>query len=113
MESTRSIYTCGNYSLEKKEFDSIKKWRRYPYAASGRSFRTSLPIGGNAPPSKLSREDYSDNSTDIESYLFKLNPYLEKKPIKKFNEISFFKKEELIMPEPLIIEKNQRIYPLN
>jgi hypothetical protein len=70
-------------------------------------------------PSQMPRDILSRNSVDIESALFGINsanlvetqapvvPQLITLPV-----ISFFGRMQLIMPDPLVVEKFQRPFPV-
>jgi hypothetical protein len=66
-------------------------------------------------PSHMPREVFSRNSVDIESALFGINStnlVETQKPVvpqmTQLPEISFFGRMQLIMPDPLVVEKFQR-----
>ena len=87
--------------------------RRYAY-------KNSFPCNG-INPGNMPNSTLSYNSTDVESTLFGIdisgkirNPRLEQKLLvsykpKKLEEIHFFEKNNITyIPEPLVIERNQR-----
>lgn len=118
MASTRNKNTCSNYCLEQrmttKSFDYIE----YRNGASGAAYNPALPCMG-IMPSQMPRELFSRNSIDIESALFGINStnlVETQKPVvpqlKTLPNVSFFGQMKLIMPDPLVVEKFQRPFPV-
>lgn len=118
MASTRNKNTCSNYCLEQrmttKSFDYIE----YKNGASGAAYKPALPCMGIIP-GQMPRDAFSRNSIDIESALFGINstnlvetqtPVVPQ--LKVLPEISFFERMQLIMPDPLVVEKFQRPFPI-
>jgi len=67
----------------------------------------------------MPRELFSRNSIDIESALFGINStnlVETQKPVvpqlTTLPEISFFGRMQMVMPDPLVVEKHQRPFPL-
>ena len=94
---------------------SRTEWKN---AQNGRAYTDALPTLGYRP-TYMSRESFSNNSVDIESALFGINstnlvtPQAPVVPeLKKLPECTFFDRLPLIMPTPLVIEKNQRPFPI-
>ena len=67
----------------------------------------------------MPREAFSKNSVQIESSLFGINstnlvnpekPILPK--LIKLPEVSYFEKIQTFMPEPIVINNNQRPFPI-
>jgi hypothetical protein len=70
-------------------------------------------------PSHMPRQIFSNNSIDIESALFGINstnmvtPQAPVVPqLVKLPEISYFNRMPFILPNPLVIENNQRPFPV-
>ena len=66
----------------------------------------------------MPREAFSHNSVEIESSLFGINatnlvnPQAPVQPkLKQLPEKSFFERLPMYMPEPLVVERNQRPFP--
>ena len=97
-----------------KSFDYIE----YKNGAAGAAYKPALPCMGIIP-GQMPREIFSQNSIDIESALFGINStnlVETQKPVvpelKTLPEISFFGRMQLIMPDPLVVEKFQRPFPI-
>jgi len=97
-----------------KSFDYIE----YRNGASGAAYNPALPCMG-IMPSQMPRELFSRNSIDIESALFGINStnlVETQKPVvpqlKTLPNVSFFGQMKLIMPDPLVVEKFQRPFPV-
>ena len=118
MASTRNINTRGNYNLEQTHFLESNKHINYLHGSQGRAFVHTLPsIGYN--PSGMPRDTLSKNPIEIESMLFGINStnlVTPRKPIKpQLKQIptsKFFNRLQVTMPNPLVIENNQRPYPI-
>ena len=67
----------------------------------------------------MPREAFSKNSVEIESSLFGINSTNLVNPqqpivpeLIKLPEVSYFKKIPMFIPEPLVVQKNQRPFPI-
>lgn len=114
MASTRNKNTCSNYCLEQRITTQSLKYTEYRNGASGAAYSPAIPCMG-IMPSHMPREVFSRNSVDIESALFGINStnlVETQKPVvpqmTQLPEISFFGRMQLIMPDPLVVEKFQR-----
>ena len=118
MASTKNKNTAPNYCIQQRQFRDNINHIMYENSQNGRAYLNSLPcLGFN--PTYMSRESFSDNSVDIESQLFGINstnlafPQDPIKPeLKKLPEVSYFNRIPLIMPTPLVVERNQRPFPI-
>jgi hypothetical protein len=118
MASTRNRNTRGDYDLEQNSFKTARTYTGYLYAAQGAAYQPSLPtIGLN--PSKMPRQTFSKNPIEIESMLFGINstnlvnPRKPIKPeLKRIPTSVFFERLPVHMPKPLVVENNQRPYPI-
>lgn len=112
MASTRNRNSFNDYSLFKHENKQILENRMY----EKRRFAevNAIPCAGinigHMPNTVL-----SEDATDIESRLYGINstnlvePEREFTPrFKQLETIAFFERPEVYLPEPLVIEKNQR-----
>jgi|TARA_B100000035_G_scaffold294256_1_gene284377 hypothetical protein len=114
MASTRNINNRDNYKIEQRNFDLINNYTFYENSASGKSNNTVLPgLGLNG--ANIPRDELSHNPVNIESYLFGINstnlvkPHVYEKPrYKSLRTLNISNKPLLIMPDPLVVEKNQR-----
>jgi hypothetical protein len=117
MASTRNINTPGDYCLQQRQYEHHSNYTLYPNSQYGAAYDTRL-AGNGLNPGQIPDNKLSKNSTDIESFLLGINstnlvnPAAPVKP--KLNELpsfNLYKKEPVVMPYPLKIEKNQRPFP--
>jgi hypothetical protein len=118
MTSTRNINTRGDYSLEQEHYGLARFYNGYIHAAQGCAYQNSIPTIG-ITPSHMPRGTLSNNPIDIESALFGINstnlvnPQKPIKPdLKKIPTSVFFDRLQVHMPKPLVVEHNQRPYPI-
>jgi len=119
MTSTRNKNTKGNYNLEQKCYSLARDYDSYKHSQYGQAYKTTMP-DIIYRPSFLPRDMLSRNPIEIESTLFGINstnlvnertptkPQLKTLPTSKF-----FERVPLFMPNPLVIEKNQRPLPMS
>lgn len=117
MASTRNKNTSANYCLEQRMTVLSQKYLEYQNGASGAAYSPAIPCVG-IMPSQMPREAFSRNSVDIESALFGINSTNLVEPqqpvvpnLTKLPEVSFFGRMQLVMPDPLVVEKSQRPFP--
>jgi hypothetical protein len=114
MASTRNRNTSGNYCLEQNSYKQFENYTLYPNSQYGCAYKTNLPgnglLAGQIPGDKLSY-----NASDTESFLFGINSTNLVNPAKCFTpEIvqltptNIYEKGGIFIPEPLVVEKNQR-----
>jgi hypothetical protein len=118
MASTSNKNTASDYCLQQRSYTDSLKYTEYEYSQSGRAYVNAIPCVG-ITPSHMPREAFSNNSVEIESALFGINssnlvnPQAPVKPsLKQLPERSFFNRMPMYMPEPMVIEKNQRPFPI-
>ena len=118
MASTRNKNTCSNYCLEQRIITKSLDYNEYKNGASGAAYNPALPCMGIIP-GQMPREAFSHNSIDIESALFGINStnlVETQKPVvpqlKTLPDVSFFGRMQLVMPDPLVVEKFQRPFPV-
>jgi len=119
MSSTRNKNTDLDYKLENKINKNIIEQHLYLHSSMGIPFSNFIPNLGYLP-SHMSRDALSSNAIDIESSLYGIGstnlvnkktpiyPNLNKLEFKNF----FERKENVIMPYPLIYNNNQRPFPI-
>lgn len=114
MASTRNINTRGNYCLEQREHVLTANYTLYANSQYGAAFTTELP-GNGLLPAQIPGNKLSYNAADTESFLFGINStnLVEPAPcfapeITQLNQVNLFKKTPTFIPEPLVVEKNQR-----
>ena len=118
MASTRNKNTGSNYCLEQRMTTQSFKYLEYQNGASGAAYSPAIPCMG-IMPSQMPREAFSQNSVDIESALFGINStnLVERQQpvvpeLTKLPEVTFFGRMQLVMPDPLVVEKSQRPFPV-
>jgi hypothetical protein len=113
MSSTRNINTPGNYNLEQKTYHQSEKYNLYPNSSYGVAYNQKL-AGVGLLPGQVPWTQLSNNPVNTESFLFGINscnlvnpapPFVsEPKPITYLN---LYQPKSIIMPIPLVIEKNR------
>jgi len=118
MASTRNKNTPGNYCLEQQQFKQSQTYTLYPNSQYGQAYNTKLP-GNGLNPAQMPGNVMSHNAPDIESFLFGINSTNLVKPASVFvpklidlKSSNVFEKSVTFIPEPLVIQKNQRPYPI-
>ena len=114
MASTRNKNTPGNYCLEEKEEYESRKYVLYKNSAYGEAFKTNLP-GNGLNPAQIPWNKLSHNAADIESFLFGINSTNLVKPagpltpeLSCLKTLNLFETRPVYMPDPLVVQKNQR-----
>jgi hypothetical protein len=118
MASTRNRNTPGNYCLEQRQYLGSENYTLYPNSQYGAAYNTRLP-GNGLLPAQIPWNKLSYNAADTESFLFGINstnlvnPAPCFKPeITQLQSTNVFEKGPTLMPEPLVVEKNQRPFPV-
>ena len=118
MSCTRNKNTPSDYCLEQKQNTQIFGYLEYKNSQYGYAYNNAMPTMG-VTPSHMPRQIFSNNSIDIESALFGINSTNLVKPapclvpeLAKINSANIYKKQTTYIPEPLVIEKNQRPFPV-
>ena len=119
MASTRNKNTKGDYNLQQKSYSLVTDYELYKHSQYGLAHKTTMP-DIIYRPSFLPRDTLSRNPIEIESSLFGINStnlVKERKPakpqLKSLPTSKFFERVPLLMPKPLVIEKNQRPLPMS
>lgn len=119
MSSTRNKNTPGDYMLEQQYNKSNCKYNTFEHSAYGKAVETRY-AGDGLLPGKIAHTNLAYNACDIESQLFGIgstnlvNPASPMKPDYKYiQSLNIIDKLPVIIPEPLVIEKNQRPYFMN
>jgi len=125
MASTRNKNLTNNYCYERNYIIQQAAVPLYSHSASGRPYHKAMvPTGGMVPPSKMSRDDWSHNSIDVESMLRGINANnlvnpsqssIHYKPEFKTppQMLAFFERSPIIIPKPLICPLNQHALPVS
>lgn len=118
MTSTRNNNTKSDYCLQQRSYQSARLYMDYKHSTYGHAYDPAIPCVGYMP-SHMPRNTLSHNPVEIESSLFGINsnnlvnpqppprPELKTVPMK-----AFFQRTPLIMPKPLVMENNQRPFPV-
>ena len=118
MASTRNKNTPEDYCLQQRSYKLSREHIQYQHGPFGAACHNAQPcLGFNA--SHMPWSALSHNPVEIESSLFGINannlvnpqpkvqPQLKTLPMK-----SFFERQEVIMPEKLVVSKTQRPFPI-
>lgn len=117
MSSTRNKNTRENYCLEQRDYGLANNYTHFINSSYGSAYSNAIPCLG-ITPSHMPRDTLSYNPVEIESYLkgigstnlvYNVEPVNPK--FKSISTVSYFDRIPLIMPEPLVIETNQRPFP--
>jgi hypothetical protein len=118
MTSTRNNNTKSDYCLQQRQFEQNLGYNMYQHSQWGTPNVTAFPAAGSAPPSLMWRTALSNNPIEIENALFGIgstNLVNPQKPIcpelKKLPTINFFERNKVVMPEPFILNQNERPFP--
>lgn len=118
MASTRNRNTPGNYCLEQREYKGSENYTLYPNSQYGAAYNTRLP-GNGLLPAQIPWNKMSYNAPDIESFLLGINSTNLVNPAPCFvpelatlQQANIYEKGPVIMPEPLVVRKNQRPFPV-
>jgi len=118
MASTRNNNTPENYRLQQRSYCLAYKYTDYEHSQYGAPYSIAIPCLG-ITPSHMSRDTLSNNAVDIESFLRGTGStnLVDPKPpvipeLKTVDGVSYFERLPLFMPQQLVVEKNQRPYPI-
>ena len=115
MTSTRNKNTYCDYVMEQRNNRLLNDYTLYKNGSGGRAYSDNIPSLGYTP-SHMPRDAFSNNPVDIESKLLGINSCNLVSPqpeiIPQLKDICFKNyfnvNKEILIPEPLIIENNQR-----
>ena len=117
MASTRNKNTLGDYKLEQRNNTEIREYNTYENSAYGAAQQTNF-AGDGLLMGRIAAVQLSNNSCDIESQLFGIgstNLVIPKEfvepSIKSLQSLTIIDRLPVLVPEPLVVEKNQRPYP--
>ena len=118
MASTRNRNTRGNYCLEQREYKQFENYTLYPNSQYGAAYNTQF-AGNGLLPGQIPWDKLSHNAADTESFLLGINSTNLVNPapcfvpeIVQLCDYNIYKKGPTFVPEPLVIEKNQRPFPV-
>lgn len=114
MSSTRSKNTPGNYVAEQHINTSIDTYATYLHSARAEAYTNHL-AGNGLLGGRNARSSLCANYTDVESQLFGIGttnlvkPYVPVRPeLYRLSSLNVIDKLPVLLPEPLILEQNQR-----
>jgi hypothetical protein len=118
MASTRNRNTPGNYCLEEKQYAQSKDYTLYPNSQYGAAYNTRF-AGNGLNPAQIPWNKMSYNAPDIESFLFGINSTNLVNPapcfvpeIAKMDVVNIYENKPTLIPEPLVLDKKQRPFPV-
>jgi hypothetical protein len=118
MASTRNRNTPGNYCNEQRQYKESREYALYEHSQCGSAYDTRLP-GNGLLPAQIPWNKLSHNAADTESFLFGINSTNLVNPapcfvpeISQLGSANIYDKGPVYIPEPLVIEKNQRPFPV-
>lgn len=114
MSSTSNKNVPGNYALEQKMNQHIDTYRTYLHSSAGEAYTNHLPGDGLLPASNA-RSHLCGNYCDVESQLRGIgstNLVNPQRPVvpqhRAIDSLSIMHKLPVLLPEPLVVENNQR-----
>ena len=118
MASTSNNNTPGNYCMQQRAYSLADRYTHYIHSPWGTAFNTALP-GLTVNVGKMPYSVLSNNPIETESQLFGINStnlVNPQKPVapqpKNLQCVNFIDRNPVFLPEPLVIEKNQRPFPI-
>jgi hypothetical protein len=119
MASTRNKNTPGNYCQDHRQNIDSSQWLLYKNWARGIAYDTKLP-GRGFNPGQMPWNTLSNNSADIESFLFGINSTNLVNPapplvpeLKCLSSADLFERAPVYMPMPFNQQRDQRPSPLS
>jgi len=118
MSSTRNKNTPQNYCLEQRDYNLANTYTHFENSSYGNAYSNAIPCLG-ITPSHMPRDTLSHNPIEIENFLFGIGStnLVQKQSsvypqLKSVPTVSYFDRLALIVPEPLVVETNQRPFPV-
>ena len=117
--NTRNRNTESDYKLERGVNQNLQQHNLYIHSSAGRPTSECMPSVCYTP-SHMSRDALSNNSVDIESALYGIGSTNLVKPCEPVTpqirnlELKdwFDRPKEVIMPYPLVLNNNERPFPV-
>ena len=114
MASTRNLNNPADYSMEQKRYGDRLDYLTNKQNMYGVPNQTHF-AGDGLLMGRIAAENLDFNSCNVESYLFGIgstnlvNPKPEVTPDSRYiQSLSIMDKTQMIMPEPMIVQKDQR-----
>ena len=118
MASTRNKNMPSDYCLQQQSYSLARNYVNYTHSSYGSPKQTAIPSVG-ITPSHMSYSAFSRNGIEIESALRGINSTNLVSPqaptVPQFKSLSFqpfFERIPMIMPDTLVINGNQRPFPI-
>jgi hypothetical protein len=118
MTDTQSVNNPADYCLQQAAYARAREHTFYDHGPFGHARHIALPCMG-ITPSHMPRNTLSTNPVEIESALFGINsvnlvdPQAPVRPeLHHIPEVSFFERLAVLLPRPLVIERDQRPFPV-
>ena len=118
MADTQRGNNPADYCLQQESYAKAREHTFYKHGPFGHAAHVAMPCVG-ITPSHMPRDTLSYNPVEIESALFGINSVNLVDPappvcpeLHKIPEVPFFKRMPMIMPRPLVIERDQRPFPV-
>ena len=118
MASTRNRNTPINYNLEQRQYKQNENYTLYANSQYGAAYNTRLP-GNGLLPAQIPWNKLSYNAADTESFLLGINSTNLVNPapcfvpeIAQLSSANIYENKPTYMPQPLVVEKNQRPFPI-
>ena len=118
MTDTQSVNNPADYCLQQEAYAKARDHVFYKHGPFGHAADVAIPCVG-IMPSHMPRDTLSNNPVEIESALFGINsvnlvqPQAPVEPdLHTVPEVPFFDRLPMILPVPLVIERNQRPFPV-
>ena len=116
MASTRNINSKSDYCLQQQNFNNGEKYVLHPQKHF--AHQDAYPCYG-INVGQVPLKNLSYNGVDVESALFGIDstnlvnprPAVCNKPVSK-PDISFFERNAVFLPDPLVMEDKQRPFPI-
>jgi hypothetical protein len=115
MASTRNKNSLGDYNFEQTARLKQTEYATYAHGSQGMAVQTNF-AGDGLIHGRIASSQLSQNSCDIESFLFGIgsvnlvNPKPDPVPqLKHLPSLSIIDKTPLLLPKHLVIEPNQRM----
>jgi len=119
MASTRNKNTPGNYRAERNIYNNTVDYLTNNTYSYGTPLTSYYP-GDGLLQGRVASENLSHNNIDIETQLFGIgstnlvSPKINQSPgLKPLQSLSVIDRIPILIPEPLVIQPNQRYMPLN
>ena len=118
MTDTRNVNCAADYCLQQRAYAKSRQHVFYNHGPFGHAAHVAIPCVG-ITPSHMPWNTLSSNPVEIESALFGINsvnlvdpqpPVVPK--LHSVPEVAFFNRMPMILPDPLVVDRDQRPFPV-